>query len=350
MLLSTFLLFLPSFLAAAVAATSETITYETVRGFFAQDLDETDAAGFDYKAQNFGVLTPWPHFTRSIAALNAHAPHGTRYVVLFLARHGEGWHNVAESYYGKHLWDCYWSMRDGNGTSVWADAALTPTGSLQARSAHTAWQTQLSAGAPLPRAFYTSPLSRAASTHHLTWSNTTTHAPTVLEALRETLGIHTCDRRRPRSALAADYPGFRFERGFAEEDGLWDPVLREPDAARRERVREALDAILGGRANGESGHEERGGEGESRVKREKETYIAISAHGGVIGSVLEVLGHRNWPLGTGAMVPVVVKVRVHAAPTATATTTVAVPTSATAPACTVAPTAADALGGGADEI
>lgn len=37
-------------------------------------------------------------------------------------------------------------------------------------------------------------------------------------------------------------------------------------------------------------------------------YIAISGHGGAIRSILEVLGHRDFELKTGGILPVVVKV------------------------------------------
>jgi len=44
--------------------------------------------------------------------------------VLFLARHGEGWHNVAEAYYGTPMWDCYWAEENGNGTITWVRSHL----------------------------------------------------------------------------------------------------------------------------------------------------------------------------------------------------------------------------------
>jgi hypothetical protein len=39
--------------------------------------------------------------------------------VLFLARHGEGYHNTAETFYGTSAWDCHWSLQSGNGTVTW---------------------------------------------------------------------------------------------------------------------------------------------------------------------------------------------------------------------------------------
>lgn len=37
--------------------------------------------------------------------LNKEAPTGTSYKVLFLGRHGDGDHNVAEAFYGTAAWD-----------------------------------------------------------------------------------------------------------------------------------------------------------------------------------------------------------------------------------------------------
>lgn len=48
--------------------------------------------------------TQWQRFERHIERLNA--SHKTaKFKVLFLGRHGEGVHNVAESYYGSKKWD-----------------------------------------------------------------------------------------------------------------------------------------------------------------------------------------------------------------------------------------------------
>jgi hypothetical protein len=47
--------------------------------------------------------------------------------VLFLARHGEGYHNTAEEFYGTSAWDCYWSLQNGNSTITWV---YIPAGSF----------------------------------------------------------------------------------------------------------------------------------------------------------------------------------------------------------------------------
>lgn len=50
-------------------------------------------------------MTQWQRFEHELGTLNAQAPTGTSYRLLFLGRHGEGVHNVAEAFYGTKAWD-----------------------------------------------------------------------------------------------------------------------------------------------------------------------------------------------------------------------------------------------------
>lgn len=45
-------------------------------------------------------MTPWERLRADVAALNKGAEEGTGYRVLFLARHGQGFHNVAGRWWG----------------------------------------------------------------------------------------------------------------------------------------------------------------------------------------------------------------------------------------------------------
>lgn len=62
---------------------------------------------------NFGLIlhgeaplhTQWQKFIQSINELNNLGGESVRYKVLFLGRHGEGVHNVAERRYGTAAWD-----------------------------------------------------------------------------------------------------------------------------------------------------------------------------------------------------------------------------------------------------
>ena len=61
---------------------------------------ETDAT-FDPSGQK----TQWERLAYHVKSLNEHASQGTQYKVLYLARHGEAYHNIATSYYGTGCWD-----------------------------------------------------------------------------------------------------------------------------------------------------------------------------------------------------------------------------------------------------
>ena len=68
-------------------------------------------------AVNFGLInktypgsgaanaTQWQRFTQVVDSLNADSDLNTVYKVLFMGRHGEGFHNAAESYYGTPAWN-----------------------------------------------------------------------------------------------------------------------------------------------------------------------------------------------------------------------------------------------------
>lgn len=49
--------------------------------------------------------TQWQRFERHVRQLNEKSGPETWFKVLFLGRHGQGWHNVAESLYGTPAWD-----------------------------------------------------------------------------------------------------------------------------------------------------------------------------------------------------------------------------------------------------
>ncbi|KAJ5566168.1 hypothetical protein N7535_007806, partial [Penicillium sp. DV-2018c] len=275
-----------------------------VPGYFFQDDPTTDPDTFDYVKSNFGLIpqqydqepttaqssSQWQRFAAHIQRLNA-ANKTQKLKVLFLGRHGEGVHNVAERKYGTKLWDEYWSLQDGDEESNWVDARLTSQGRHQAEIANAAWKQQIEAGIPLPERYYVSPLNRCLETARITFTGILQRPfqPVIKELLRETMGQHTCDRRSRASEIAEEFPEYRFEDGFEEEDLLWDAEVRESDEQRNQRLRCLLDGIFA-----EVGDES--------------TFISLTAHSGAITSVLEVVGHRRFALATGAVIPVVVSV------------------------------------------
>src|ERR1700712_3578929 len=90
----------------------------------------------DQKFDPTSKKTQWERFANYVRNLNSTAPKGTTYKVIFLGRHGEGWHNVEEAQVGGKLWDCYWSRLDGNGNITWNNAELTPLGIKPALAAN----------------------------------------------------------------------------------------------------------------------------------------------------------------------------------------------------------------------
>lgn len=254
-----------------------------------------------------------------------------------MGRHGEGYHNVAESFYGTPAWDCYWSLLNGNGTSTWADAHLTQNGIDQALVANAFWANALAdAGIPAPQSYYVSPLARCLATANLTFSGLELPGdrpfkPLVKELLREALGIHTCDRRSTKTWIEENFPDFPIEPGFAEEDPLWDAKLRESSTgkpsfffSRRQtkfsdlktaqvaRLKTFLDDVFTHDAN---------------------EFISFTSHSGSIGSILKAVSHRTFSLVTGAVIPVLVKAETLPGPAPP--TTIDPPT--TAPTCTADP-------------
>ncbi|USP82282.1 hypothetical protein yc1106_09556 [Curvularia clavata] len=285
------------------------LNYTVVTGIFQQDDKATDPSKFNFTASNFGLIdraypsdnscpsgkssTQWQRLAHYISTLNDKSGRNERYSLVFLGRHGEGFHNAAESYFGTPAWNCYWSERDGNGTVTWADAKLTEVGKQQALLVNAFWQHLIKdEKISPPESFYTSPLYRCLDTARLTFEGIkfpgkTRFVPVVKEFLREGISAHTCDRRHSKSYIHKNFPSFKFEKGFAEEDPYWTELYAEPSAAQDARSKVVLDDIF---------------------SSDDSTYISITSHSGEIASLLRVLGHRDFRLSTGAAIPVLLKV------------------------------------------
>ncbi|MCJ1338970.1 hypothetical protein MMC09_004259 [Bachmanniomyces sp. S44760] len=282
--------------------------YSTVTGYFQQDNLDVDGNTFDYTATNFGLIsrsydgegeqpqgTQWQRFEAEVDRLNRQSPKSVVYKVLFLGRHGEGFHNVAERKYGTEAWDTYWSKLDGDGTLTWADAHLTETGIKQAHIAGHFWAEEIKEEKiPLPEGYYASPLDRCLTTATITFQGLDSPAeyefrPVVKELLREVNGVHTCDQRSPKSEIQRRHPKARFESSFTEKDELWQPDERETDAKVDERLKRLLDDVF---------------------ENDHASFVSFTSHSGAIASILRVLGHRKFPLVTGAVMPVLVRCEV----------------------------------------
>lgn len=272
--------------------------FSTVKGVFKQSLTDTDEAKFDYLSERFGLnLDSWDKVFEYVTELNEKSEDNVRYKVLFLARHGQGFHNLAHSKYGDDAWNNYWSKLTGDGKIVWGpDALLTDLGVSQARRNGELWNQEISQGLQVPHRWFVSPLSRSIDTMIHTWTdlalvNLKQVKPLVMENIREQMGVHTCDKRLPRSVIAYKYEplGIEIEEGFAEEDIYYQDDYRESAAEQAIRLNKSFQDIWG------------------RYTNKKESNVCITSHSGSIRSLLLVLGHRPFAIGTGGVIPVLVR-------------------------------------------
>ncbi|KAJ6782125.1 hypothetical protein PWT90_06666 [Aphanocladium album] len=304
-------------------ADDKAIKYSSVPGYFLQDDPATDPSKFDYADHNFGLIersyptdkfynsdgskTQWQRFARWVEYLNGNCQKDSnvRYKVLVMGRHGQGYHNAAESFYGTPAWNCYWAELDGNGTSTWADPKLTPQGFSEAFKANAYYKTRFEEhGMPYFESYYSSPLTRCIQTAQGTFANLTLpaarpFAPVIKELFRESMTIHTCDHRSNKTYIQSIAPQFSFEAGFTEHDELWRGGQQsegETAEGQKSRNKVVLDDVFAQDTN---------------------TWISITSHSGEIASLLSVLNHRKFGLQTGQIIPVLVKAEIVDPPTTT---------------------------------
>ena len=182
---------------------------------------------------------------------------------------------------------------------VWANAELTPLGIQQALKANSFWNTSLkNAKIPAPESYYVSPLQRTLLTSNYTFTGLNLppkhpYKPVIKELLREVLGVHTCDRRDTMSKITSLWPSYTIEPNFSEEDPLWDPDFRESGGQQVHRLQLFLDDIFNTDTN---------------------VFISCTSHSGLISSALQGVGHRQFPLNTGAIIPIFLKAQKHKGP------------------------------------
>ncbi|KAM0168490.1 hypothetical protein ACHAPF_010951 [Botrytis cinerea] len=293
------------------------INYTAVPGFFLQDEATTVPSTFDYTQWNFGLInrtyptdsrasngtSQWERFEKYVTSLNKNSKKNVNYKVLFMGRHGEGWHNAAETYYGTPAWNCYYSELDGNATVTWADAHLDPKGIAQAQKASNYWLSRIQLqNIPLPQSYYTSPLYRCLQTSNITFSTlplpkSRPFKPLIKELFREGISGHTCDRRSNRTFIHESFPSYKIEKGFAENDPFWKALEGEVSIDQDIRSKKVLDDVFGS---------------------DDHTWLSITSHSGEIASILRVLHHQVFSLVTGSIIPVLVKAEtISGTPTST---------------------------------
>ena len=271
------------------ASPNSHINYTTVTGYFLQDEPSTNASTFNFITTNFGLinrtypsdvslhhrnLTQWQRFKHQVTELNRAAPYGTEYKLLFMGRHGDGFHNDAQAFYGTPAWNCYYSIRDGNATVTWSDAHLSPSGVTQALTINNFWKTEIETQKiPTPQSYYTSPLTRCLQTANYTFNGLDLPAkhpfiPEVKELFREGISGHTCDRRGSKTYIHDSFPSYTIEPGFTENDELWEALHGETTVDQAIRSKTVLDQVF---------------------SSDRNTYISITSHSGEIAFILSVI-------------------------------------------------------------
>lgn len=206
--------------------------------------------------------------------------------LFFIIRHAAGVHQCNTP---STDWTCYWQTLDGYGGQVWADALLTQEGVDQCREL--SQQINNTKEFPYPNRYYSSPLRRTLQTWHYVWGDLVSDAPTIKEFARETYGIQTESKRHPKSYIQANWEYVNFEDGFTEKDELWSNSSRETSQHRKYRAASVLTDIF------------------EASKSDK--VVSLVSHSGLIGSILDVVGHRDYPVENAKLIPVLIHKKKH---------------------------------------
>ncbi|CAK7892531.1 hypothetical protein CAAN1_08S05490 [[Candida] anglica] len=290
-------------------ATTQKLThpwkFETVDGFFKQSRPETDDLVFNYATENFGRTMSWPDIVTKLQQLNESANSNECYKLLFLARHGQGYHNLCVEKYGVEQWATKWHNMETDGEIIIGpDPMLTPLGVDQAKENNQVWKQEIDSGAPIPSKFYVSPLQRSCRTLVGTWTGIKPEDkdphPLVVESLRETLGVNICDKRSPRSVISERFSkhGFVIDDSVTEFDELYTETKRETLSEQSIRVNGFLQRIF---------DEDWDGSSLDKSKQLEHQFISTTSHAGTIRAFITVVGHRKFTISTGGMIPIVVK-------------------------------------------
>lgn len=172
--------------------------FEAVTGFFS-------AADPNYKfvkehPAKFGLLdqTPggWRNLRNSLRNLQNEATDGQKIKLIFLGRHGQGFHNFQAETVGEKLFIDVYARQYKNDQIEWGpDPSLTELGKQQAAGVSDMLIKERDLGMPVPTSFYVSPLQRACQTHQIVYGSVeAAESPLIVDNLRE--GLNLCIARR----------------------------------------------------------------------------------------------------------------------------------------------------------
>lgn len=263
--------------------------FQVVDGFFVQSDEKTDDLKFHY-GDDFGIQKPWDQIVSEIEQLNRQSA-DVQYKLLFLARHGQGYHNVVVRKYGPQKWREKWHKLGRDGDMVYApDPELTEVGINQGKENNEIWNQQVQNGCPIPSRYFVSPLQRSCMTLLLTMKELfpENYHVLIVEKIREIIGYHLCNKRATKTEILAKFGPHNFltEPGFPEEDELHteEEELFDDHCI---RINEFLQQLFN--------------------QYTEDKFINVTSHGGTIKCFLAVIGHRNFTISTGGMIPVVIK-------------------------------------------
>ncbi|WVQ86171.1 hypothetical protein IAT38_008339 [Cryptococcus sp. DSM 104549] len=196
-------------------------SYTFLDDFFTLSTWEEDMKG------PFGLRSPpgdWAAFTARIEELKAQCAEGESIKVIYAARHGQAEHNLLQDRpdIPEEIMQSLYHIHD---------AELTDLGRQQASELGKALQREVEQGMPVPEKFFVSPLKRTGETCGLEWGwlfgdkKDKGHgvAAVVIENIRESLHLWTCNKRSPLQDLKALFPSFTYPEGTTESDELWQP-------------------------------------------------------------------------------------------------------------------------------
>lgn len=272
--------------------------FSIVPDIFKQSLDETDEATFDTIMNHFGIIPSWDEIINHLNTVNETNEENAQYKLLFLARHGQGYHNV-KFVEDPENWPTKWRGMYTDGRITWGpDPELTELGVEQAKDNNKVWKHELinnkhrNKQLIMPTKFFVSPMRRSIDTLINTWKDIidlNEVKPLIQEQWRETIGVATCNQRRTKSEIMKYYEpfGFKIENDFIEDDIYWNPITRETLGEQALRQYKGIEQLFDNHPN--------------------DQIINITSHGNTIKSQLMVFGHRAFSIGTGGLIPVFVK-------------------------------------------
>ncbi|OQR92156.1 phosphoglycerate mutase family, partial [Thraustotheca clavata] len=206
--------------------------------------------------------------------------------IVYWVRHAEGYHNAAERLYGTETWDASISKLD-----EYLDASLNEFGMSDAYNRSIAMALERQDGMPLDR-IIVSPLKRTLQTAHLIFrlNDTQSSLPIVpivaMESCRETLGVHTCDKRSQKSVMMKAFPKVDWSLIENDEDILWTSHHRETNQEIQFRCHQFLNEMF---------------------DTFEDKHIAVVSHAGFIQNCMIILNYPDYKPTNCETIPTVIQ-------------------------------------------